>query len=163
MTGLHNRRAFVTLGDQQLKVAYRTKRSMAVLFIDLDNMKLINDAFGHEEGDFALKEIGNVLRESFRESDLIARIGGDEFAIMALEVPIDSTEILIRRLREKTEAHNAAMGKPYHLSISVGVARYAPECPCPIEELLSQADASMYEEKNTKKILGLARFLKTSK
>lgn len=161
LTGLYNRRAFSTLCEQQLKVAHRTKRPMAVLFVDLDNMKLINDTFGHDEGDLALKEIGNILKESFRESDIIARIGGDEFAIMAVVVPKDSIEILTKRLREKIDVRNGAGNKSYHLSISLGVAHYDPEFPCSVEELLTLADASMYEEKNTKKILGQAEFLRT--
>jgi diguanylate cyclase (GGDEF)-like protein/PAS domain S-box-containing protein len=153
LTGLHNRRGFLTLSQQQLKVAYRTRRTMAVLFIDFDNLKLINDALGHEEGNLALKEVAEILKDTFRESDIIARIGGDEFAILAVEVPRDSIETLTRRLREKIETHNTRNNTARKLSISMGVARYNPKFPCSIDDLLSEADKLMYEEKRNKKEL----------
>jgi diguanylate cyclase (GGDEF)-like protein/PAS domain S-box-containing protein len=163
LTGLHNRRGFLALGEQQLKIAHRARNRMAVFFIDLDNMKQINDVFGHEEGDSALKEIGVILTNSFRESDIIARIGGDEFAVMALEAPKDSVEMLTRRLREKIEARNVTDSASYQLSVSIGVASYDPVIPCTIDALLSKADSLMYEEKNTKRILGQAQFLRELK
>jgi diguanylate cyclase (GGDEF)-like protein/PAS domain S-box-containing protein len=163
LTGLYNRRAFLALCEQQLKMAIRARRSSAVFFVDLDNMKMINDAFGHEEGDQALKETAEILRESFRESDIVARMGGDEFAIMAIEAPPDSIDILTERLQERIEARNAAKRDSYHLSLSIGASYYDPESPCAIDELLSRADKAMYDEKNAKKILGQAQFLRALK
>ncbi len=151
LTGLYNRRGFLTLSQQQLKLAYRTRRSMAVLFMDFDDLKLINDVLGHDQGNLALKETAEILKDTFRESDIVARIGGDEFAILAVEVPRDSTETLTRRLREKIEIHNAQNNSTRKLSISVGVTRYDPAFPCSIDELLSEADKLMYEEKRRKK------------
>jgi len=147
LTGLYNRRGFFTLGQQQLKTAHRTKRRMVLLFADLDGMKRINDTFGHPEGDRALIETADVLRETFRESDIIARIGGDEFVVLAIETNGFPAEVLTHRLQENLEARNARGDRRYKLSLSVGLARYDPESPCSIDDLLTQADRLMYERK----------------
>jgi len=147
LTDLYNRRGFLTLGQQQLKTANRAKRSMVLLFADLDGMKRINDAFGHPEGDRALIETASVFRETFRESDIIARIGGDEFVVLAVETNGSPAEVLIHRLQENLETRNAREGRRYELSLSVGLARYDPESPCSIDELVAQADRAMYEKK----------------
>jgi diguanylate cyclase (GGDEF)-like protein len=150
LTGLYNRRGFLFLAQQQLKIANRMKRGLLLLFADLDDLKRINDTLGHHEGDLALVETANMLKETFRQADIIARIGGDEFAIITIEARKDSSEILTSRLRANLEARNATGPRPYTLSISVGVARYDAEHPCSIGELLAQADALMYEQKHRK-------------
>jgi len=147
LTNLYNRRGFFTLGQQQLKTADRTKRRMVLLFADFDGLKQINDALGHSEGDRALIETAHVFRETFRESDIIARIGGDEFVVLAIETNGSPAEVLATRFQEKLEARNARKGRRYKLSLSVGLARYDPEHPCSIDELLAQADRAMYEKK----------------
>ena len=150
LTGLYNRRGFLFLAQQQLKIANRMKRGLLLLFADLDDLKRINDTLGHHEGDLALVETANMLKETFRQADIIARIGGDEFVIITIEARKDSSEILTSRLRANLEARNASGPRPYKLSISVGVARYDAEHPCSIGELLAQADALMYEQKHRK-------------
>ena len=150
LTGLPNRLGFFTLAEQQLKMANRTKRGTMLFFADLDGLKQINDTFGHREGDRALIGATDVLAETFRESDIIARIGGDEFAVLAIEASGASAAILASRLQENLEAHNAQQNRHYKLSLSFGVARYDPESPCSIEELMRIADARMYEHKRTK-------------
>jgi len=147
LTGLYNRRGFSTLGQQQLKTADRAKSTMSLLFADFDDLKQINDTLGHPEGDLALIEIASVLRETFRESDIIARIGGDEFVVLAIETDGLPTEVLTTRLQENLEAHNARGNRRYKLSLSMGIARYDPESPCSIDELLARADRLMYEQK----------------
>jgi diguanylate cyclase (GGDEF)-like protein/PAS domain S-box-containing protein len=147
LTGLYNRRGFVTLSQQQLKTADRTKRRMLLLFADFDKLKQINDTFGHPEGDRALIEAADVLRETFRESDIMARIGGDEFVVLAIETDRATSETLTTRLQKKLKARNARGGRPYTLSLSVGVARYDPEHPCSVDDLLARADRAMYEQK----------------
>ncbi len=150
LTGLYNRRGFLTLAKQQLKVANRMKKSMLVLFIDLDNMKLINDSLGHHEGDLALIDTANILRDTFRESDIIARMGGDEFVVLALETTEYDAQAIIDRLNEQFARHNRRGIHPYELSISFGIERYDPSSPCSIEELLMKADKKMYEQKRSK-------------
>lgn len=150
LTGLYNRRGFLTLADQQLKLADRTKKGMLILFVDLDHLKQINDTFGHPEGDLALAETASILKRTFRKSDIIARIGGDEFAVLAIESHKDHARILHSRLEKNIAEHNAQRDSRYKLSVSVGITFYDPESPGAIEELLSQADKLMYEHKLTK-------------
>lgn len=147
LTKLHNRRGFLTLGQQQLKIANRTKRGILLFFIDLDNMKKINDTLGHHEGDLALMEIATVLRETFRDYDIIARIGGDEFVVLAIDVSESSAEIITARLRENLRIRNSYGKHPYKLSISMGTVYQDSEFPCSINELLARADSLMYEQK----------------
>jgi diguanylate cyclase (GGDEF)-like protein/putative nucleotidyltransferase with HDIG domain/PAS domain S-box-containing protein len=147
LTGLYNRRGFIFLAQQQLKLANRTKMGMLLLFADFNNLKWINDTLGHHKGDLALIETANILKETFREPDIIARIGGDEFVVLATEVRKDSAQILISRLKENLDTLNARGRRSYKLSLSMGITRYDPESPCSIDELLARADSLMYEQK----------------
>lgn len=150
LTGLRNRRGFFALAEQQVKLADRTKNGFLLPLADLDGLKSINDAFGHREGDLALIETASVLKETFRESDIIARIGGDEFAVIAIEAGPDSAEILRDRLSKNLEVSNAGGSRRYTLSISLGIATYDPRHPCTIDELLARADARLYEQKRSR-------------
>jgi diguanylate cyclase (GGDEF)-like protein/PAS domain S-box-containing protein len=152
LTGLYNRRGFLTLAEQQLKVAHRMKKGMLLLFADLDKMKWINDTLGHREGDSALIYAANIFKNTFRESDIIARIGGDEFVILALETSESDIGTITNRLEEALRSHNQKNRRPYSLSISMGVARYNPLSPRSIEELLDEADQRMYEQKRSKDV-----------
>lgn len=149
LTGLYNRRGFLTLGQQQLRMADRTRRRIFLLFVDFDDLKWINDTLGHHEGDLALIEAANVLKETFRESDIIARIAGDEFTVLGVETNGLPAETLVTRLQGNLEVRNARGDLRYTLALSVGIARYDPETPCSIEELLARADKLMYEQKKT--------------
>lgn len=150
LTGLHNRRGFLTLAPQYLKLADRRKRAALFVFADLDGLKSINDTFGHQAGDQALCEVARVLKQTFRESDLLGRLGGDEFAVLALDAPVATADTVLARLRETLRAHNA--GRAFDLSLSLGIARYDREHRASVEELLAQADAQMYERKREKRI-----------
>lgn len=147
LTGLYNRRGFITLAEQQLKIAERTKNRLLLLFADLDGMKWINDHLGHLKGDGALVETAAVLKAVFREADILARVGGDEFAVLALGVSSEDSDLLRRRLQQQIDLHNNHENRDYRLSISVGIAYKEPEIPATIDELMSRADALMYEEK----------------
>lgn len=151
LTGLYNRRGFFTLTEHLLKVAKREKRGMFMLYADLDGLKGINDNFGHKEGDNALIDFADILKTSYRESDVIARIGGDEFVVIPVGFAGDNEEIINNRLQEKLDAHNAKGNRRYsRLSVSAGIAFYDPEKPCSIDELLNQGDKLMYESKKNK-------------
>ena len=150
LTGLYNRRGFITLADQQLKIANRLKRGVLILYADLDNMKYINDTFGHQEGDTALIETGNILKEVFRQSDIIARIGGDEFVVFPIEIIDTSTEALSARFQEFVNTYTVNRKRSYKLSISTGIVHHEYECPYTIEELINQADKAMYDQKKHK-------------
>ena len=151
LTGLHNRRGFITVADQQLKLSDRTKRGMLLFFADLDGMKGINDTLGHEEGDRVLMEAAAILKETFRAVDIVARMGGDEFAILAIDSTEVNSEIFSTRLQERIDAHNQQENRRYRLSLSVGCACYDPENPCSLDELIVRADRLMYENKRIKK------------
>ena len=150
LTGLKNRRGFLTLAEQQLKVADRTQVGVSLFFMDLDNMKWINDNLGHNVGDRALVEAADVLRETFRESDIIARLDGDEFAVLLIHTSPD-VPFSAERLAETLEAHNGRGDRSYELQMSVGVAVYDCQSRCSIQELLSRADGLMYAEKRRRK------------
>jgi diguanylate cyclase (GGDEF)-like protein/PAS domain S-box-containing protein len=152
LTGLLNRRGFFTLAEQQCKLADRTGQRMSLLFIDLDNMKQINDTLGHKEGDRALIDTASLLRKTFREADIVARIGGDEFAVLltAHSEP-DIEQTVSGHIQHNLNVHNTQSGRPFLLSFSMGFAHYDPEHPCSVGDLLTSADIRMYEVKKQHK------------
>jgi two-component system, cell cycle response regulator len=147
LTGLHNRRGFVTLASQDLGVARRANHSLLVAFGDLDDLKGINDTFGHAEGDDALREVAGILRRTFRDSDLIARIGGDEYAVLVRSAEANGVEALRRRLNHQLTVFNGGAARRYRISISIGFAHRAAESVTSVESLLSLADRALYLEK----------------
>jgi diguanylate cyclase (GGDEF)-like protein len=150
LTGLYNRSGFITLAEQQLKYADRTKRKVLLSFIDLDDMKNINDIWGHEEGDRALVNTAKILKQAFRESDIIARIGGDEFAVLASDAIDAMQDVLINRLHQQIDIHNTQKDLIYMLALSIGSTFYEPDNPRSLDELMSKADKLMYEDKRRK-------------
>jgi diguanylate cyclase (GGDEF)-like protein len=152
LTGLQNRRGFLMMADKQLKLARRNRFRALLLFLDLDNMKYINDTYGHAEGNRALIEAADTLRACFRQSDILARLGGDEFAALALGSSAEHSDASVRgRLDDHLRTINAKPDRPYALGFSVGVLRWGPEDTVSIEALLARADALMYREKKDKK------------
>lgn len=147
LTGLHNRRGFLALAKQQLKVADRNNEGALLFFADIDNLKAINDRYGHREGDIAMIHAADALRHTFRDSDIISRLGGDEFAILALEASSRHQETILRRLSEKLANFNAGEAR-FTLALSVGVPRFDPEHPISLGDLISLADRDMYKHKH---------------
>ena len=150
LTGLSNRRGFFAVAGQQLRIAARSKARLFLIFADVDELKVVNDTFGHAAGDQLLRNVARVFRETFRESDIIARIGGDEF--VALMIATDGGDLgrFLPRLRKKV-AGDRARGRRGRMALSIGVAEYDPESPCSLEELINRADEMMYEEKRRKR------------
>lgn len=151
LTGLYNRRGFLAFAKQYLNSVHRTNKGLMIVYADLDDLKRINDSFGHKEGDRALIKTAEILRETFRSSDIIARLGGDEYTVLATVEPDGGAESLIGRLTQRVNNYNARRTAPYNLSISIGVAHLDPEQAHSIEELMAQADQAMYENKRQKK------------
>jgi diguanylate cyclase (GGDEF)-like protein len=147
LTGLYNRRGFLTLAHGHLALAQRHKRSVSLILADLDNLKGINDQYGHAAGDRALAAVARILRQTYRSADVVARLGGDEFAVFPLEVAEDAVPRLVERLEQHLEEHNRLRVDPFALSISVGVGRYNPEECRTVNDLLEAADARLYERK----------------
>ena len=150
LTGIYNRRGFFALVEYQFNLAKRSKTGMFMLYADLDNLKIINDTLGHQEGDRALTMAADILRKNFRQSDIIARIGGDEFVVFPVGTSADCVDKILERLQKALEAYNAENNRGYSLSISAGISFYDPERPCTIDDLLAAADRSMYERKMNK-------------
>jgi len=151
LTGLYNRRGFYAIAQQQLKVANRAKGEVALLFADMDKFKSINDQWGHQKGDEALVSMAVILKQTFRESDLIARISGDEFALLLIDTPEKNMSIVFNRLQKNIDAFNIHSGGMFNLSLSIGMSVYYHDRPCSVDELLRQADRRMYEQKQLKK------------
>jgi diguanylate cyclase (GGDEF)-like protein/PAS domain S-box-containing protein len=151
LTGLYNRRGYSVLSQHYLDLARRRRKKIFVIFADLDGLKQINDQGGHPSGDRALVRTAEILRKTFRKSDIIARIGGDEFAIATMENGHDSVASQIARLRKNLKYHAIQHNYGQPLSLSVGVAVSTIRGTTSIEELTSQADAVMYVEKRTKR------------
>jgi len=151
LTGLHNRRGFLSLTRQQLKIADRSRRKLTLFFADLDGLKVINDTLGHEAGDQAILDLASILKDTFRDSDVLARLGGDEFAVLAVDAEEEVASLLAGRIHGRVDLQNCREDRPYRLSVSVGFALYDPECPSSLDELVARADQRMYEEKKEKR------------
>lgn len=152
LTGLYNRRGFMALASQQLKQARRNKRHALLLFADLDGLKWINDTHGHADGDRALIAAAEVFNRTFRDSDLVARIGGDEFAILAIEADTDSVEAIRARLKAALDSANSSTHRPYPISVSVGIVPYDPDRHHSVEDLMATADREMYVHKAAQRV-----------
>ncbi len=151
LTGLHNRRGFFTLAEHTLGLAKRLNKKAVILFIDLDYMKWINDNLGHSIGDQALIDTANILRNTFRQNDLIARIGGDEFVVLGVIGEENNKDKILERLINNLKEFNEKNERPYEISLSIGSVVYEPEENLSIEDLLGKADQLMYENKRRKK------------
>jgi diguanylate cyclase (GGDEF)-like protein len=152
LTGLLNRRGFMTLAEKQLKIAEREDVKHYLLFIDMDDMKRINDSMGHEEGDRYLMQAADVLTNVFRESDIIGRIGGDEFAVLMIGLSeAESEASILERLEKSVRDANDRRASGHTVSLSTGVVLFDPKEPCSIDSLISRGDAVMYEHKKRKK------------
>lgn len=151
LTGLYNRRGFLVLARKQLELAARMDKKVWMIYMDVDNMKWINDTLGHHEGDNALRNVADILRRTFRESDIVARIGGDEFAVMALEDSKVGADRMIARISPDIETFSEKGNRPYQLSVSIGAVPCDMRKDCDIGTLLSIADKLMYEQKMNRK------------
>ena len=150
LTGLYNRRGLFALGEHTMRSARRHKTGLNVLFLDMDGLKNINDRFGHCEGDQALRDIAAVLRGTIRESDVVARAGGDEFVVLVEDEP-RAAEELTQRLGRRIAAMNAKGERRYKLEVSLGIAFWPPDQKATLQELIERADQRMCAAKHAKR------------
>jgi two-component system cell cycle response regulator len=150
LTGLANRRGFLMLAEQQRKLV-RRGHSMVLLYLDLNDFKSINDTLGHNAGDDALVEAARILCTCVRESDILARMGGDEFAALLVDSEAEFARLAPARVQAAFDARNASRPTPYDLSISCGSAPYLGDDPVSLEELIARADELMYQDKQSMK------------
>lgn len=151
LTGLYNRRGFMLLAQQQLHAARRQEGHTILLYMDLNDFKPINDSLGHAVGDQALVEVADVLRETFREGDVIGRLGGDEFVVLAVNSLDHTGDRLVERLERRLASRNARAERNYALSLSCGVAVFGSQDSESLEQLLAVADAKLYEKKRLRR------------
>jgi len=151
LTGLYNRRGFFALAKQQLSSARREGRHASLVYIDMDGLKRLNDTHGHEIGSRVIQEVGDILRETFRSSDLIARIGGDEFVVFETSNDQIDEGTDVQRLQDNVTRHNAQQARDYEISLSIGVASMDSDSSMTLEELLKNGDKTMYQQKRNKR------------
>jgi len=151
LTGLNNRRGFMILANGLLKFARRANHPICLLYIDMDSLKYINDTFGHNQGDNALIHFAHILTKTFRESDVIARMGGDEFTVLTIDATGGGLNAMRARLQSNVETHNLQSSHGYELSFSLGMIRVDLDSTFTVEMLLAQADQAMYVHKKKRK------------
>jgi diguanylate cyclase (GGDEF)-like protein/PAS domain S-box-containing protein len=152
LTNLLNPRGFRLLAEHEFAQADRTRSGLVLLFADLDGLKHINDTLGHAMGSRALADAADLLRATFRDSDVLARVGGDEFCVLLSSAPSErAARMAVVRLRRALVAHNAQNVRLYKLSLSIGAARRDPGSGVTIEQMTEIADAQMYREKLLKR------------
>lgn len=151
LTGLNNRRGFAILANGLFKFARRANHPLCLLYIDMDQLKHINNTFGHAEGDTALNHFARILTETFRDSDVIARMGGDEFAVLSIDVNEGDIAVIRARLQSNVDSYNLLSIRGYNLSFSLGIIQVDLNSTFTVDALLVQADAAMYKHKHGKK------------
>lgn len=152
LTGLYNRRGFMALAAQHYKLIQRMQKGLLLLYVDLDGLKSINDRYGHPAGDEALRTTSNILQKTFRSSDVMARIGGDEFAILVLGAAAGNAVHLTRRLLENVDKCNQQGTLACKLSMSVGAVEIESSAPLAVDAWLAEADQAMYRDKQGKRM-----------
>lgn len=151
LTGLYNRRGFFQMAQSYYDLSKRNKKSFLLLFIDLDGLKKINDQHGHEAGDYIIKGAALVLKESFRYTDIVSRIGGDEFVAIAIDSDSSSIDKIKDHIQINVDKFNRDILKPFKLGLSVGFVEGSPTSQDPLETLISKADVELYKSKLVKK------------
>ena len=151
LTGISNRRGFLDRVKNIMDNEFNQGKRAIAVYADMDNLKIVNDEFGHDDGDFSLKTIANALIESFRQSDVVARMGGDEFAAFALVAEDNFSDIIKARIRTALKRMNGSSDKPYYVNMSIGTYEFVIGEETNIDQILNKADAELYHEKKNKK------------
>lgn len=147
LTGLYNRRGFLTLAEQQLRLARRQGRDLVLFYADLDGFKKVNDQYGHAAGDRTLRAVGELLHAAVRDSDIVARLGGDEFTLLAVDGDTNAAPAILRRIQARIAHLNARGELAAPVSISIGHVRVAANQTLTLEDLLARADKQLYKRK----------------
>lgn len=152
MTGVLNRRTGLLFLEQQLALADRQEKKLCVCFADLNNLKEVNDNCGHDKGDAVILNLCRLLKAHIRSSDILCRLGGDEFLVILPGCSLAEAERIWRRIEERIRRHNAeAKGFSDRVSVSHGFAEYDPSHPVTLDDLIRVADQAMYREKEKSK------------
>lgn len=152
LTGLYNRRGFLTMASQSAKIARRNDKECLLIFLDVDGLKRVNDTLGHETGSQLIKDAADILKSVLlRESDILARIGGDEFTVFIPDATAKDEIAIKIRLQKRIEAFNEENARPYKVSLSVGAVCFKPQGDDSLEDAMEKADQLMYVNKAAKK------------
>jgi diguanylate cyclase (GGDEF)-like protein len=151
LTKIANRRGFLLTAQQSLALCVRHGLPASLVFLDLDGFKAINDTWGHAEGDLALLTFADQLQKTFRESDIFARIGGDEFAVFLANVTREQAELIFFRFTEELKKRTQEAARGYDIRYSPGIIEYQPGKHGSVDELLAEGDALMYEIKRRRR------------
>jgi diguanylate cyclase (GGDEF)-like protein len=148
LTGCYNRRALFERLEREVERVKRYDQGLALLLVDLDKFKDVNDARGHLAGDSVLRQVGDMLRREARSVDIVARFGGDEFVLVLPETTQEGAVIFAERLRKRIGDHDfAETGAALYVTVSAGVAAMSGSQSETAEGLIARADAAMYEAK----------------
>lgn len=151
LTGLSNRRGFMMLAQHSLQLCTRQNIPAALVFIDLDHLKQVNDQLGHAEGDWVLVTFAQHLMKAFRGSDVVARLGGDEFLVLLTNHSKAAAESAMARLQQALDATNEAEARGYDISFSYGLVEFDPKRHHTIGALISEGDSLMYKTKKARR------------
>jgi len=151
LTGCYNRRYGLELLERQMKLSKRNRSPLLLGFLDINKFKAINDYFGHQEGDQALKEVAHLFQSTLREVDIICRMGGDEFLLVLPDNSIKEASLIRERLEEALSQLNHQIKKNYQIQFSIGFSEYLPDKSKSLDELIAMADQEMYQEKKIRK------------
>ena len=151
MTGLYNYRGFYTLAEQAMKVARRSKQRSLLVYADMDGLKQINDTQGHDAGSLAIQTTADIIRSSFRDCDIVARIGGDEFLVLAPGISDELSDQLIQRLRSNIESFNSTGPNQFSLGLSQGWVMVDHDSAHSLQDHVAEADQKMYRTKQLRK------------
>jgi len=147
LTDLTNRRGFYILANRALKFCAENDIPATLMYLDLNDFKSINDKYGHAEGDKTLVAFAAFLKDTLRDTDILARIGGDEFVALLTGIKGKETDVILSRLQDSISQHNAKAGDVYDILYSTGVLTFQPELNQTVDELLAEADSLMYKQK----------------
>lgn len=148
LTGIYNRRGFIERVISSIK--HNSGKRAVIIYADMDNLKQINDIFGHDDGDFAIKKAADILKECIRSNDIVARFGGDEFAAFAVTHETDFCQMFLARLKEACERANTESHKPYNVTISAGLHEFICDKNVDLTKVMNEADAELYAMKKQK-------------
>lgn len=149
MTGIYNRRGFYKAGESFIE--NNKGKDIIVCYADMDNLKLVNDGYGHSEGDFSIKSLALCLKSVFGEKGVIGRMGGDEFAAFILREETDGVEDIIGKKRSYIAELNRTANKPYTIDMSMGFCECSCENLYDFTEAVDKADGKLYENKSERK------------
>ena len=146
LTGILNRRGFFDAAEEFIAKNEGGDREIIVAYIDMNNLKIVNDRYGHDEGDFSIKLIGDMLMQEAGTQGIVGRIGGDEFAMAMFYEEQDRADF-VKRIYTKFKNYNETSPKPYNITVSAGICVIHVGKPMTLKEALTRADERLYEEK----------------